>query len=372
MLTCFSRSYVILPLILVHALFPISDTPQETVGLSAGTDEQAYNAAIENALTSFVIEQLEEAWKSPDLSTFKPIIERASAYVREFQVFERTLEEENTCVRVSAILDSPKLLKDMAMLALRKMRTKPRIVIATYGQRQQDESLSLYAGSALEQELTRFFEEKGFEIITGDLLKRLYGTEKLVARLSENEESQVRIAEENLANAIVLARVNGVSEPTTPGSNILRNSLKLWLVIQSTGNQKEKQELTAEAVVNSKEIEEGLEQAELDAFEKIKNDALVATILLVSRAEYEPRVIIEANLDTSETVSAAFLEKVRAFSELGRAEIILQNSEILRIVVFTKRPIGDLVSLLTTEEFGGVQFYAKSVVNNTIILSPKN
>ena len=125
-------------------------------------------------------------------------------------------------------------------------------------------------------------------------------------------------------------------------------------------------------MVNSKEIEEGLEQAELDAFEKIKNDALVATILLVSRAEYEPRVIIEANLDTSETVSAAFLEKVRAFSELGRAEIILQNSEILRIVVFTKRPIGDLVSLLTTEEFGGVQFYAKSVVNNTIILSPKN
>lgn len=346
----------------------LGDDAVKMEGAAPGTDRAAHAAAIDNAQTAILVDALESYWGTSDLSLFKPILDKASSYIRYYQVLHQREEDGAVLVEISAAVLKEQLRRDAALLMLTRLKRKPRIVVAIAEQPNPSGPYIVAAESSAEKTITQVFHEKGFEVIAAERLLRLYTQEALLARLQEDASGLARLARENLGQVAVVGQSDCESEPAAPESNVMKNKVTLTLRVVRAHDEQVIDTLTAEAVVNSLSISEGVVQANIDAATKLREAALVAVVLAAARPAGHDETILEIEQIGKPERLGEIREVIQQFPGVEEAEELVNSPDLARLRVKYDGTMAPFVEYVTAHAFDQYRLDARSVVERVVTL----
>ncbi len=302
-------------------------------GSAEGVGLSARKQAIENAQQHVVEEVLLSMTHSTDKTIFQSILRQASQYVQRYDLLRTDIVGDTTEVEIDAhVLEKP-LRHDVAAIMLPRLPRKPsvRLLLADYiGPDAVAGGPTFDIGEAVFRKSLEDFEfpVKGIQ----DLLDH-YEMPQLLDIIQGDVPTTATFARANAEDVVIVGSITTTHQPLSDGSNMLRNRARVAMRIVSGPDGKISDTLTAEAVVQSVDPEEGGMQAAQDACGKLTADCLVGVVLAMAGMEDESRVILRVEQPGAPDIMTVLIDLIRTIEGVSSVEQLFFAATLGRLAV---------------------------------------
>lgn len=348
---------------------PDSDVLRLRLEASApGKGSEGRLAAIEKAKQEAVLQVVKSVTASDDILKFRPILDNASDYVQSYHVLEQARKDDLTELKLEAFVMEKKLKHDLADLVLPLFPRPPRVVVAVA--EEGSEGRSAYA-DAIEGCIAQALTDAGLEVVKPTEVKARCSGAEAVARIKGEAETAVRYAWENLADVAIVGQLAVATEPTHEGSNIGLNRASLVVRIIRGDDARTFDAQTAEAVVNSREPDEGRTMAVADVGEKVKENVLVAAVLAAAGAKATPYVVLTIEGLKEATQMDELAARAKECPGVEDAETLHYGADAARMRIKYAGSVGPLVDTLTETPYSSFRLIPRQVIDRDMTLAVK-
>lgn len=343
---------------------PAGDVMRVHLEASApGTGAAGRVAAVQKAQEEAVLQVVKTLTATDDLLMFRPLLDRAPAYMRSYEVLDQKQVGDATEVKLEAYILYKQLKRDLAALVLPLFPKPPKVVVVV------DAGEGVEVDPSVEDNLAEAFRDAGVEVVDPSKVRAGLPDAELRARLHGDAEAAVRFAWENLADVAVVGEVKAVTEEPRAGSNVRANRATVLLRIIRGEDARTFDVQTAEALVHSRKAAEGRAMAVSDACDKIKDPALVSVVLAVAGAKGTPYVVVTVEGLGSEEQWQALCAWAKQCPDVEEAEPLHFSGTTGRLRLKYDGPMAPLVDALTEQEYPGFYLAPRQVIERDVVLA---
>ncbi len=310
-------------------------------GYADGVGLAARRLAIEDAQHQVMVDVLTSMTNSDDMAPFRGLLQQASRYVQRYDLLRSDVVGHTTEVEIDAhILERP-LRHDVATIMLPRLPRPPSVLmlIADYI------GPEAYTGGptfdVAETVFRERIEEFGFALSGMHSLISHFDVPALLNVINGDVSDGAAFARANHQDVVVVGSVTTTHEPLTSDSNMLRNRATATLRVFAGHDGKMMDLMTAQAVVQSVDLEQGGTQAVQDACAKLVGDFIVAVVLTMLSLEDEDRVLIEVERPETEERLAQLVQIIEGMRGVGHVEQLFFSETLARLAVEYQGPMAD-------------------------------
>ena len=315
-------------------------------GAAQGAGRDAHNAAIENAQMSVIIDFLESSAEIADLSIFKPILDRPSAYIRSLTETHYSENEGITHVECEITLFEDMLRGDMLKLVSTQTKHKPVVLLIILEQPEPGADSDPFLENGIASRFRQRITEKEFEL--AHFFRPAYENETLLQRLRGDAPMAGLLARENRADVIVLGETTWQSEPTAASSNLAYTKLECSLRVIRADNDVLVDQWKTEAAVNSHNLQDAITMAVSDVFEK-SIDRLLFSITLAGIGQHPPTGLLYIDIEnpgSQEHIDAITIAIKNAWG-VEDVQVLISHPGLARFKTIYSGPLAPLTEALT-------------------------
>ncbi len=339
---------------------------------SHGSGVAGRTAALEQAQRDAVFEVIKGVTPAATEAAFRPLLDRASEYIRSFKILNQSLLGEYTRLEVEAYVLDPKLRKDLAAFLLPRFPRVPRMTVAIADGLAESGQLQFPAADAALVELAEAFTDAGIEVVDPARVQERCSQVEYRNRVRGEPTLAARFARENVADLAVVGEMVAVAEPAPAGSNLCSTRAILTIRLIRAADARLFDVLKTEAVVQSVDPKEALGLAISDACAKMREPMLVSSVLAVAGARGSDSVILTLDGVNDPRLWDGFCRALQAQPGVEEMEELHFGDGTGRLRLKYPGSVAPLVDLLTAGEVGDLRLEPKQVVEREMVMSVLN
>jgi hypothetical protein len=312
-----------------------------------GTGRVAFGSALQRAQMAVVIDLLESATQSTDLTPFRPIIDRAPAYIRSYEVTAHEETDNATRVEIEVTVFHSQLREDMAKLLRPRLDKPPKALLLLVQQEGLEAPLALVEKGPMLDALGEALDKEKIQTVDYAEIRNRYEPEQLVGMLQEEGLARAaQMAREHLADVVIVGHLLLAASLPDSGGNVYKTQAAVTLRIAKAADGAVTGILSRDAVVHAVDPELGKQQALEDLVSKTGHELAVLSVLGAAGSAWAHGVLVEV-LDLQDHEQLEHIRK--ALQEVWGVEEVRElvaSDGLGRLSVSYSGPMGPLVDLL--------------------------
>ncbi len=335
-------------------------------GSAPGSGGAARMAAIDNAREQAVLEVLEEAVSTADLSAVYPIIEHAFHYVHAFRILDHRQEGGVTWVEVEMDVYQDAIHRDAALLALPHLAEPPKVLLVIVARAESGEGLEEHA-LLVEALLAEALENQGMEWMGAAELTAYHGADELRAYVADGAPALGRLARIHQADAVVYGEA--VCESGEGRGNVRPRKARINAQVLRGSDGLPMKSFSASATVHSTAAALGFRQALEDATHKLWEWVFVGAVLAVVGAESPDSVMITIENVPNQAILDEILVVLESDLGIAGAETLYMSRREARVRIPYSRSLAPLSDAIAARNFQGYRVAPVRVVSREMVLA---
>jgi hypothetical protein len=318
-----------------------------------GTGFSARRQAILAAQDQIIQEVLKALAPSVDEKLFRPILQKADAYIKGYQVLRFDTLGSYVRVEIDAEVREEKLRKDLAAIMLPRLENLPTILLYMSDFLPETQEPVLGGATTSCQTLIQQLEKQRIEVDVAETLTLHYSKEELLKACEGEIDIAAQYARSSLKDVVIFGKADAMVQENTLDSNINRHHATVTLHVFRGLDGKKIDALQATAAVLSVNPQEGAEQAIRDACAKMVYDLTTAAVIAALGAQHSSYVQMTVEEPGSRERLDTLVNVLNIDPHVRNTEIIYFSEGLSRLKIEYSGPMSYLADYLNTYTYVG-------------------
>jgi hypothetical protein len=335
-------------------------------GIGPGVGRAAFIEASDNARFGAIIQVIEDLTGSRDLSLYKPILDRADAYILDTRVLEREEADGAASVTLEVHPDLDRLRADAAQVILASLQKRPTVLIAAVDAGNLSASRLLKDGPVVAKFIEEL-EQAPFELIQP--LTEAYSNAQTAALVEEGGTAWTAMAQDHMADIAFAVQFSVDTAETAPDSGLFSSLARVKTAVVRSKQQGFCSTYVAAGEATAPDAALAAETALADAAARAAREALLHAALAAAGAKQEQHVVVQVEGANVQQRMPSILDALRNVWGVEEVESAIAGDRSCRVRVRYDGPMMHLVDALGEHRFEGYTLSFPQVTGREMVVA---
>ena len=333
-----------------------------------GTGIEARQAAAQIAQDEIITQILKASLGVADPSQTGPILAEKARYIRSTQLLRYETVDADTQVEVECSVNRSLLLQDAASAILPRLASPPAVLVLIAEQDAQDQPPVISSAGAAEGNIVKTLRKASFNVVDDAPVRSCHSDAELLDALKGGNDAAGAFARQGFAEIVVLGGAVATAESPAPEKPIIAISGKLTLRVFRARDGKCIDTLSQEALVNAKDMAEGVAAVFEDACAKLSKDLTVLCVMAAVEAHAPDELVLTLEEPGTMERLEAFVKHFGETVGHKDVEVLFFSEHLARVRGQYDGAMIPLMDALASRTYEGLALETRKALNRDITL----
>lgn len=335
---------------------------------SPGAGIEARQAAAQKAQDDILGQVLKTSLGMTDPSWVGPILAKKERYIRSTQLLRYETVETETHVEVECSVNRALLLQDAAAALLPRLPSPPTVLVLVAEQDAHDKPAEISESGAAAAGIAKTLRKASFDVVDAGPVHSCHSDSELLDAVKATNDTAGAFARQGFAEVVVLGEAEAAAESPTPAQPILAITGKVTLRVFRARDGKCIDTLSQEALVNAKDVEEGIAAVFEDTCAKLSKDLTVLCTMAMVEAHVPNELVVTLEEPGSLERLDAFVKHFGETVGQKDVEVLFFSEHLARVRGQYEGAMIPLMDALSGRSYEGLTLETRKALNRNITL----